>query len=569
MEKKPKSYVGYFRPHTVKIVIAFILSLLASTCLFLATHTLSQLVDSITQIHSLTDSGKFIAVWFGYEIMNIFLTYIASRILAIVGTQIKNTIKLDMSSKIARSSVANISHSTPADLTEKLSTDVDRFVDSVYNLYSEFFSVATGIASLIYAVTISFEIFLMFLVSFSILLLVHYFQKRKMISANLKARTSNTNTKGLWIQIFESFSDIKAQNLTSGIKPHVYSVMQEEKESCYNAQKVTLNSTLISKVLSTVSQSLFLSLSAVLILNSKLTASNFFALYLYRHNIYGLADTSLRIIRFKAELDTSRTRINSIFGLSKEKWGHTRFTNPSGRVTLQNVSAYYGEHKVLDDISVTLPANSFIGIVGTSGSGKSTKLKILAKELEYTGSIWLDEVGGASKVELSSLDEYSHRKIFTMAPQQPYLFDFTIKENICLADPNASPAKIWDCLEECDAAEFVRQKGGLDIKVTPKELSGGQRQRLALARLCLRGGKIILMDESTSALDGESQTVIMNAVQQAAKQGHTMVVVAHRVSTLKSADKILLMDKGKIIAEGTYSELYENSEKFRRLADLG
>jgi hypothetical protein len=100
-------------------------------------------VDSITQIHSLTDSGKFIAVWFGYEIMNIFLTYIASRILAIVGTQIKNTIKLDMSSKIARSSVANISHSTPADLTEKLSTDVDRFVDSVYNLYSEFFSVAS------------------------------------------------------------------------------------------------------------------------------------------------------------------------------------------------------------------------------------------------------------------------------------------------------------------------------------------------------------------------------------------------------------------------------------------
>ena len=569
MKKKPKSYAGYFRQHTVKIVIAFTLSLLASASTFMATHILSKLVDSITQINSLADSGKLIAVWFGYEVTNIFLTYIASRILAIVGTQIKNTIKLDMSSKIARSSVANISHSTPADLTEKLSTDVDRFVDSVYNLYSEFFSVATGIASLIYAVTISFEIFLMFLVSFSILLLVHYFQKRKMISANLKARTSNTNTKGLWIQIFESFSDIKAQNLTSGIKPHVYSVMQEEKESCYNSQKVTLNSTLISKVLSTVSQSLFLSLSAVLILNSKLTASNFFALYLYRHNIYGLADTSLRIIRFKAELDTSRTRINSIFGLSKEKWGHTRFTNPSGRVTLQNVSAYYGEHKVLDDISVTLPANSFIGIVGTSGSGKSTKLKILAKELEYTGSIWLDEVGGASKVELSSLDEYSHRKIFTMAPQQPYLFDFTIKENICLADPNASPAKIWDCLEECDAAEFVRQKGGLDIKVTPKELSGGQRQRLALARLCLRGGKIILMDESTSALDGESQTVIMNAVQQAAKQGHTMVVVAHRVSTLKSADKILLMDKGKIIAEGTYSELYETSEKFRRLADHG
>jgi ABC-type bacteriocin/lantibiotic exporter with double-glycine peptidase domain len=569
MKKKPKSYVGYFRQQTAKIVIAFTLSLLASASTFMATHILSKLVDSITQISSLADSGKLIAVWFGYEVTNIFLTYIASRILVIVGTRIKNHIKSDMSSKFAKSTVETVLRSDPTDLSEKLSTDVDRFVDSVSNLYSEFFSVATGVASLIYAVTISFEIFLMFLVSFSILLLVHYFQKKKMISANLKARKSNTNTKGLWIQIFQAFSDIKAQSLTSGMKPHVYSVMQEEKETSYNAQKVTLNSTLISKVLSTVSQSIFLTLSAVLILSTKLTASNFFALYLYRHNIYGLADTSLRIVKFKAELDTARTRIDSIFGLSKEKWGHTRFTNPSGTVTLQNVSASYGENKVLDDISVELPANSVIGVVGASGCGKSTLLKILDKEIPYSGKIWLDEVGGSSKVELSSLDEYSHRKIFAMAPQQPYLFDFTIKENLCLADPDASPAKIWDCLEECAAAEFVRQKGGLDIKLTPKELSGGQRQRLALARLCLRGGKIILMDESTSALDSESQAIVMKTVHEAAARGHTMVLVAHRVSTLKSADKILLMDKGKIIAEGTYSELYETSEKFRRLADLG
>lgn len=566
MKKKPKSYAGFFRPHIGKVLIAFFMSALASVAAFLATQNLSKFVDCIAYVKSLSPLGILVAVWFGYEIINNLFTFLASRILLSVATKVKHQIKWQICCKLANASVQSVGQNPPATLVENISEDVDRFVNSIHDIYQEIFSVAMGIAALIYTVTIAWQIFVIFIVSFSVLLVVQYLMKKRLVTSQSKARASTTNTKSLLLQIVHAFSDIQAQSLTQGIKPHLSATMDKKMRENHKAHKVFVNTSLISGTLSFVSQGTFLILSALLILDSKLTVADFIALYLYRHYIYGLVGTSLRIVKFKAELDTAKKRMDSIFryeAVSKQVWGHTHLHNPTGSITMKNVSAFYGENKVLDDISVELPPYSVIGIVGESGSGKSTTLKVLDNEVDYEGSISLDGV------ELSSLDEKSHRQAIALAPQEPYFFDFSIKENILLSKPAASDNEIWHWLKECAADEFVRQKGGLDTMLTPKELSGGQRQRLALARLCLRGGKIILMDESTSALDGEAQSVIMQTVRAAADRGHTMILVAHRVSTLKTADMILLMDKGKVIAQGTYAELYENSEKFRRLADLG
>lgn len=566
MREKPESYVGYFRPHIGKVLVAFCISALASAATFMATDTLSKFVDVITHIESLGPLVVLVAIWFGYEFVNKFFTFISSRILVSVATNVRHQIKWRICGKLANASVKSVGQNAPAGLAENASEDVNRFVDSIHGIYQEVFSVAIGIAALIYSAVISWKIFVMFLISFSILLVVHYLMKKNMVTSQSEARASTMNTKNLLLQIIQAFADIQAQSLTQGIKHHLSAAMNKEKQENMQADKVFVDSALISGTLSIVSQGAFLLLAAVLVLNTELTVANFVALYLYRHYIYGLADASLRIVKYKAQLDTARKRMDSIFrykAVSQEVWGHTKLHDPTGKVSFKNVSAFYGENKALDDISVELPAGSVIGIVGESGCGKSTMMKVLDKEVSYSGSILLDGI------ELSSLDEKSHRKSIALAPQQPFLFDFSIKENMLLANPKASDNQIWDCLKECAADKFVRQKGGLDTMLTPKELSGGQRQRLALARLSLRGGKIILMDESTSALDGESQAIVMQTVQEAAARGHTMVLVAHRVSTLKNADKILLMDKGRIIAEGTYSELYEKSEKFRRLANLG
>lgn len=160
-------------------------------------------------------------------------------------------------------------------------------------------------------------------------------------------------------------------------------------------------------------------------------------------------------------------------------------------------------------------------------------------------------------------------KTIAFAPQTPFLFSLSIRENLLLSNPNASDDAIWDALEVCAAADFVRNKGGLDVVISQKDLSGGEQQRLALARIGVRGAKIILMDESTSALDGQSQKTVIQTVKEAAKNGHTMILVAHRLSTLKDANMIVHLEDGKVLETGSFSELYEKSEKFRRLADLG
>lgn len=299
-------------------------------------------------------------------------------------------------------------------------------------------------------------------------------------------------------------------------------------------------------------------------MHGSLSFKAFTALFMYKGDVYGLVGSILRVAKNKSRMESSMNRMNEILHyqtVSKEHFGNTTLIPISGNISINNLTVIRGETKLLDNISVELPSSSFIGIVGDSGCGKSSLLKVLARELAPTsGDILLDGVS------LWDLNEWSYRKAITLAPQQPYLFSKSIKENLLLANPEASDAAIWDCLKQCSADEFVREKGGLNTILSPKKLSGGQRQRLALARIPLRGGKIVLLDESTSALDSKSQESVIQTIREAANMGHTMILVAHRISTLKSADKILLMKNGKVIETGTYNELYKKSEEFRCLA---
>lgn len=565
-KKKKELYADFFRPHLGKLLLAFSITGISTASTFLSTHILSIFVDKISLAESFSTLTILIVIWFTFELISKISAFISSRLLLNAQSKIQHQIKWRIAEKLASASTESVSRSDPVSLSENTSEDVTSFIDSIRGIYQELFSVVLGIAALIYTAMISWHIFVMFIISFSIILVIHFLMMKKMIESQSLARTSSISTKYLLTQIIQAFSDIQLQRLTPGIKLHLSDSMNKETKENLKANTVLINNSLISETVSIISHCVFLLLSATLVHRSKLTIANFVAIYMYRHYIYGLAGTSLRIIKFKAQLHTSKKRMDSIFyykSVTKEIWGNLHLFNPTGNISIQNVSANYGEKSILNGISVDLPSGNFIGIVGDSGCGKSTLLKVLSKQLPYCGSIKLDGF------ELSSLDESSLRRAITLAPQQPFLFDFSIKQNMLLSNPSATDDKIWKCLKLSAADKFVLEKGGLDAMLTPKELSGGQKQRLALARLALRGGKIILMDESTSALDGDSQSIVINSVQNTVKKGHTLILVAHRVNTLKSADIILLMENGKIVEKGSYDELYKNSEKFRRLANLG
>jgi ATP-binding cassette subfamily C protein len=221
----------------------------------------------------------------------------------------------------------------------------------------------------------------------------------------------------------------------------------------------------------------------------------------------------------------------------------------------RNVYFRYNQHEdiyALKKINVHIPSNRMTAIVGRSGAGKSTLIDILmGLNQPDLGEVTIDHV------PLTNDHLLSLRKSISYIPQDPFLFNATIRENLTIIDPNTSQENIWEALEFAAAADFVRKlPQGLDTLIGDRgvRLSGGERQRLVLARAILRKPSILVLDEATSALDTENEAKIQSAIERL-KGTMTIIVIAHRLSTIRNADQVLVMDQGEIIQVGEYNLL--------------
>ena len=237
-----------------------------------------------------------------------------------------------------------------------------------------------------------------------------------------------------------------------------------------------------------------------------------------------------------------------------------------GRIELRNVSFTYGSQPVLQDIDLTLEPHSLIAIVGGSGSGKSSLLRLIVRLYDPSrGSVLIDDQA-IDEVTLKSL-----RSQMSVVPQSPILFSGTVYENICLARPDASLQEIEAVSRLSSAQEFIeRLEDGLDTYLGPggTSLSGGEAQRITIARALLNRPKILLMDEPTSALDADSESILLQSLLELKKE-MTIVVASHRLETIRHADKIIVMEHGRVILEGTHSALLERSDVYRELFSKG
>lgn len=231
-----------------------------------------------------------------------------------------------------------------------------------------------------------------------------------------------------------------------------------------------------------------------------------------------------------------------------------------GEIIFDDVSFAYEKGKeVLNNINFEVPAGSVTALVGSSGSGKSTIAGLSATFLNpKSGTITIDNQD-MSKVKLSS-----YRKNLGVVLQDEFLFEGTIRENILFPRPNASEEELQNAVKAAYVNEFTdRFDDGLDTLIGERgvKLSGGQRQRLAIARAILADPKIIILDEATSSLDTESETLIQKSLSKLVKD-RTTIVIAHRLSTIKQADQILVIEAGNIAERGTHDELIEAKGRY-------
>ena len=279
-----------------------------------------------------------------------------------------------------------------------------------------------------------------------------------------------------------------------------------------------------------------------------------------------------RIVESNAVIQQAATSLEKIFALLDtkphipENEALPALENVRGHVEFQNVSfAYRPQHTTLHAISFEVSSGETIALVGPSGSGKTTLITLLARFYDPSeGRILVDGR------DIRNFNVQSLRRQIGIVMQDNILFSGTIADNLKYGRPDATHSEVWEAARAAHADEFI-QKLPMRYETWLGErgvqLSGGQRQRLAIARVILKDPRILILDEATSALDTESERLVQQALETLMKR-RTSIVIAHRLSTIVNADKILVLEGGRVVEAGRHDELLKSGGLFSRLYDL-
>lgn len=383
------------------------------------------------------------------------------------------------------------------------------------------------------------------------------FRERGVINAQVTGRL--TETLG-GVRVIKGFNAEEQEIKT--FEAGVHRLFLNVKQSLITTSLVTSSATLLLGLASAG----IMALGGYMIMNDEMTFGDFLAFTLYLGfmiaPILQMSNIGSQLTEAFAGLD----RTENIMNTPLEEDTGTRTIRPekiAGDIIFEDVSFAYEEGKeVVKEISFRAPPGSVTALVGTSGSGKTTIAGLAASFLNPdSGTITVD----GHNLRNMSLESYRSR--LGVVLQDDFLFEGTIRENILFPRPNASEEQLQQAVHAAHVQEFTnRFEEGLDTLIGERgvKLSGGQRQRIAIARAILADPRILILDEATSNLDTESETLIQASLKELMK-GRTTFVIAHRLSTIRQADQILVIEQGRIAERGKHEELIEKQGRYYQL----
>lgn len=279
----------------------------------------------------------------------------------------------------------------------------------------------------------------------------------------------------------------------------------------------------------------------------------------------GLVKPLMQALRYTdslAMVDSTVAEVSTLLDAPEMKRPSTPVEIPNYRITFDKVSFGYGKEEVLHGISLAIEPHAMTALVGPSGSGKSTVARLIA-------SFWEADGGsvGIGGIDVKNIPLEQVMRSISYVTQDNYLFDLSVRENIRMGKPDASDAEVEEAAQRASCHEFIcALPAGYDTCVgsAGARLSGGERQRIAIARAVLKDAPIVILDEATAFTDPENEAAIQASISGLVA-GKTLIIIAHHLSTIVGADKIVVMDHGRLSAEGTHHELLESSPLYRSL----
>lgn len=465
--------------------------------------------------------------------------------------------------------------SLPAYAYEKMSSGeiINRITTDSDALSFTFRKLITALGEIVAAFILIFYIFynswiigveIVFLMSI-LFVIMHYFNP-KMKDAHTKRKKEQDKFTSLVTESVRGIREIK----TLGIRKNLLTEMKEIIELLYKKSvdetNLDIKFSIITRILRVLMEVGVFITCAVLLYQKQINLTFFIAMTYYVYRYMYLIDNLSDLNQTYQKVSVALGRINELVLNKKfedEKYGDKTIKDVKGVIEFKNVTFGYPDEKdVLKNFNLKLEPYKKIAVVGRSGQGKSTLFNLLTRVFDVKkGTITLDGIN------IKDLDEDTLRKNISIIRQEPFIFNRTIKNNFKIINKNIKIEDIKKYNEKAYLDEYIEtlpKKYNTLLGEGGVNLSGGQKQRLSIARTLTKDTKVILFDEATSALDNNSQEFIKKTIDNLVKD-HTVVIVAHRLSTIMDADVIYVVEGGKIVGAGTHEELLKTNKIYKNL----
>lgn len=436
------------------------------------------------------------------------------------------------------------------------------FIDYVYYLTNVLSKLGVLIAILI----LNKYLFIYSLITSICIFIINKTRIQKRYESRKKLKTIEEKNTSIVNELIRGIKDIKSLNANNTMLNQVVDKANKNISERVNILNINRIFGFIAENASAMFNLVFILLGCYLYNISLLIIPTFVIVYNYQGKVQNLLTGLATILETNKKFLLNSNRIYEITEenkFKKEKFGNINIKKLNGNIEFKDVIFGYNENKiVLNKINFNIEENKTIAFVGKSGAGKTTIFNLINKLYNINeGTILLDGH------DINDLTCDTIRNNISVITQNPYIFNFTIKENLELANNKASMKEIKEACKLARIDDFIMtlpDKYDTILGENGVILSGGQRQRIAIARALLKKSNIILFDEATSALDNETQSEIQDAINNL-KGKHTILIIAHRLSTIVDADKIYVVDNGKIIDSGTHKYLLKKSNTYKKL----
>ncbi len=567
-----RRFVPYFRPYLHIMIFDLICASLTTVCELVLPLIVRFLTDAATENAQLLTVKTVVYVGAFYIILRIIdaaANYYMASMGHVMGARIETDMRRDLFSHLHKLSNSYYDETKVGQIMARMTSDLFDITEFAHHCPEEFF--IAGIKIIVSFAILSHTNLYLTLIIFSILpvmMLCTGFFRKKMRAAFKESRhqvgelNAQVEDSLLGVRVVKSFAneDIENRKFNAGnnkflgIKKLSYKYMA----GFHTTTRIFDGIMYIAVVIS----------GALFMLDGQITAADFVAYLLY---VSTLLTSVRRIVEFSEQFQRGMTGIDRFIEIMDEpvtiKDSDTaiEISEVKGDITYKNVTFSYGGDNVLENINLDIKAGESIALVGPSGGGKTTLCSLLPRFYEVTDGEILIDGKNIKDITLASL-----RGHIGVVQQDVYMFSGTVYENIEYGKPGASSEDIIKAAKMAGAHDFIMQlESGYDTYVGERgvKLSGGQKQRISIARVFLKNPPVLILDEATSALDNESERLVQQSIEKLAK-GRTTFTIAHRLTTIKNADKILVLTEDGIAEQGSHDELLKKNGIYSGLYEM-